>query len=1344
MKTIYIIFFSFLVTSNPISQEISNSSSPGFPLITNYLPKDYSANVQNWSVIQDKRGVLYFGNGSGILEYDGASWRLISIPNDVVRCFAIDKDGKIFVGGINEFGYLETDSVGTLKYISLNKFISKEKINFGDVWRIVINDDGIYLQTFSILICLKLDKNINGPFLEQITKNPSIKKWESKSRINPIHSIDNRIFVHERNIGLQELIDDKLVMLAGGEQFAQDLICIMLPFPSSQKKSGKILVGSLRRGMFLYDGKIFEKFNNEADNYLIQNRLYFRGAILGDGTFALGTQVGGIVVIDEKGKLRTIINKNTGLNNETIWDLFADREGNLWAAMDNGIAKILYPSSLQILDEKSGFEGTIQSITNYDGKIFLATSSGIYYLENHEGHKRKTFIPLKNTTVQSWDFLRVNNTLLAATNDGVFEIRNKSASLKDYNLRYVYCLYQSVSDSSIIYAGLHNGLAVLKYSQNEIKDLGRFTQLEDGIDNIEEDNSGNLWLTSIAGKIIRIKIPLNKMELNGYRQETVLNESLIKSKIKMFRFRNEIFYYDHKNIFSYEYSKNKFFITKYFSHIFNDTTQQIVNIYCDSKSILWWVAVHNGKVQLFEVDLKEKPPIKKIYSFLEIIADDFSPDFSLLKFFIQEDIKSTLWASSGNILINYDVNSNLSFPNKFSLVPLIRKVSYNGSNIIFNGYQDNNLIPEIPEISYSNNSLIFEFSSASFLKESMNDYQFLLEGFDEDWSNWTKETKKEYTNLPSGTYTFKIRSRSFFGKVSSESMYEFKILSPWFRTWWANLLAVLIIIFLFNYIIRFRVRFLNNKNIMLEKLVNERTTKINEQKEILEKQAQKLLELDLVKSNFFANISHEFRTPLTLIKGQLENVLGIVKDEIVLKKLNIAFSNSNKLNRLINQVLDLSKLESGKIQLNFEMIDLVSLIRNRIASFDSLANQKEIKLEMFSKIDSLYISIDREKIEEVIDNLLSNSFKFSSAGGSIIITIDKEKSDLLEYAIISIEDTGIGISEEKLPKIFDRFYQIDSSSVRQFEGSGLGLTIVKELIELHGGSIKVESILGKGTKFIISLPVEETQILSIEEQVFTYPEEMEDNRELILIVEDNIDVRSYIKENLEKNYRIEEAKNGDEGISKAIDKTPDLIITDVMMPLVDGFELCSRLKTDQRTSHIPIIILTAKADEKSKLDGLQIGADEFLAKPFSPKELEIRVGNLIKIRQLLREKYKEISVLKPEDLKVNSLDKEFLSKVFIKIKEHIEDNQFSVQKLAEEIGMSVSQLNRKLNALINQSAGKLIRLTRLDYASQLLEKNAGNITEIAYRIGFSDLSSFTHSFKEKFGITPSEYVKKLN
>ncbi|MEO8231035.1 MAG: ATP-binding protein [Ignavibacteriota bacterium] len=1323
------------------------------PIIKNYLPKQYSANVQNWAIIQDKRGVLYFGNVSGLLEYDGVNWRLIKIPNDAVRCLAIDDDGKIFVGGIHQLGYLSPDSLGELKYVSLNKYIFGDKTEIGEVWRIIVHSDGLYFQTFSTLYLFEANKNKQQSFLERILKTPSLKRWESRSRINPIHSIGNRIFVHERNLGLQELRNGKLIMLPGGEEFAQDLICIMLPFPSSKldykNSTSKILIGSLRRGMFLFDGTKFEKFNNEADKYLIENRLYFRGALLSDGSYALGTQLGGIVVIDQKGKLKKIIDKNLGLNNNTIWDLFYDREGNLWSATDNGISKILYPSSLRIINEKSGFEGSIQTIKHFDNKIYLATSSGIYYLDNISAKSENgKFDAVKNISVQSWDLLQIKDKVLAATNDGVFEIKNNIASIIDHNYRYATCFFQSTGQQSLIYVGMNNGIAVLKNENDKISFIGMIADFNAGIISIEEDQNGFIWCNDVSGNIIALKTPTNKENLNGYKRLSISNSAALGQKAKLFKHLNKVYFFNNNQVFEFNNVDNKFIRSNILEGVYKDSTQMLINVFNDDRNIIWSITNQKGKILVTENDIKVKSNVSKTYSSFGLAGEDLLTDFISLKSIVSGDQTKTLWVSGGNILISYKLDSESDFSTSINYLPMIRKVSLNGNNILFNGYSNhkNNFEENPIEVDYSTNSVVFEYSLPSFLNESGNDYQFLLEGFDKQWSSWIKGTKKEYTNLPSGNFIFKVRGKNAEGKLSDISSFNFKILPPWYKTWWANFLGFLIVLLIINYVIRVRVRYLKNKNIVLERLVNDRTVKIKEQKDVLEKQAQKLMELDQLKSDFFANISHEFRTPLTLIKGQLENVLRIVKDENVKKKVNVAFTNSNRLNRLINQVLDLSKLESGKLQLEFEKNDIVALIKNRVSSFDSFAEQKNITVQFFSYTDCLFTNIDKEKIEEVIDNLLSNALKFTPAKGKIVITINAENIDFTENAVISISDNGVGISEEKISHIFDRFFQADNSSTKEYEGTGLGLAIVKELVELHGGTITVESKLNEGTTFFISLPVLESEENLGEKEIEKEhkPDSTDDFKEVVLIVEDNYDVRNYIKENLEHLYKIEEAVDGEDGILKAIEKTPDLIITDLMMPKVNGFELCNKIKNDQRTSHIPIIMLTAKVDEQSKLDGLQIGADEFLAKPFSSRELEIRVGNLIRIRQLLREKYKEISVIKSEDVNANSLDKEFLNKVFDLIRTHLEDDQFSVQKLADEIGMSVSQLNRKLNALINQSAGKLFRSTKLDYAAKLLKKNAGNITEIAYRIGFADVSSFTNSFKEKFGISPSEYLKNKN
>ena len=360
---------------------------------------------------------------------------------------------------------------------------------------------------------------------------------------------------------------------------------------------------------------------------------------------------------------------------------------------------------------------------------------------------------------------------------------------------------------------------------------------------------------------------------------------------------------------------------------------------------------------------------------------------------------------------------------------------------------------------------------------------------------------------------------------------------------------------------------------------------------------------------------------------------------------------------------------------------------------------------------------------------------------------------------IRIEDTGAGIPADRLPHIFNRFYQVDSSITREHEGSGIGLALAKELIELHKGSISVNSKEGKGSEFIIKLPLGDTKtekekLVEIPAQINVYSElettktdpvsgirnpASEDKKEIILIVEDNSDVRAYIREQLELDYKTVEASNGEEGIRKAEEEIPDLIITDVMMPKMDGYQFSKQIRSDEATSHIPIIMLTAKAGLDDKIEGLETGIDEYLTKPFSAKELTVRVKNLIYRREQLRKRFSKSTIIKPSEVSTVSADQEFLQKVIKIIEAHFEDEQFGMERLANEINMSVSQLSRKLNALINQPAGQLIRSLRLQRAADLLKQNAGTVAEICYKLGFNDQAYFSRAFKKQFGYSPSEY-----
>ncbi|HEX9251148.1 MAG TPA: ATP-binding protein, partial [Ignavibacteriaceae bacterium] len=570
------------------------------------------------------------------------------------------------------------------------------------------------------------------------------------------------------------------------------------------------------------------------------------------------------------------------------------------------------------------------------------------------------------------------------------------------------------------------------------------------------------------------------------------------------------------------------------------------------------------------------------------------------------------------------------------------------------------------------------------------------------------------------------------------------ITPPWWSRWWAYLLYLMFILSILYLIRRYEMNRLKLKNqLKLEKV-----------------ETDTLRHLDNLKSHFFANISHEFRTPLTLILGQIESVLGSNIDVREKGKLQVANRNARRLLTLINQLLDLSKLEAGSMELKAEQYNIVSFLKNLLFSFESLAVSKKIKLKFESVSDKIPLRFDADKMEKIICNLVSNAFKFTSENGEIILAVNIVSGNVE----IRVKDTGTGIPTESIPHIFNRFYQVDGSSTREQEGTGIGLALTKELVELHNGHISVTSKEGVGTEFIINFPlgelkVDDNHLAKQSEDQFTFNDNFDfqestysestavnnhsefdvQRSEIILVVEDNADVRAYICEQLEKEYKLIEASNGEEGFKKAQVEIPDLIITDVMMPKLDGYRFSKLIRSDEKTSHIPIVMLTAKAGLDDKIEGLETGIDAYLTKPFSAKELKATVRNLINQRIQLRKRFSKSTIIKPSEVTTISLDQEFLEKVIKVIETHYEDEQFSVDKLSEHMNMSVSQLNRKLNALIDQPPGHLIRSLRLQRAADLLKQNSGTVAEICYKVGFNDQAYFSRAFKKQFGVSPTEY-----
>jgi signal transduction histidine kinase/DNA-binding response OmpR family regulator/streptogramin lyase len=648
------------------------------------------------------------------------------------------------------------------------------------------------------------------------------------------------------------------------------------------------------------------------------------------------------------------------------------------------------------------------------------------------------------------------------------------------------------------------------------------------------------------------------------------------------------------------------------------------------------------------------------------------------------------------------------------------------------------------ELSYDQNVFSFEFAALNFSLQEKNKFAYRMEGFDKDWIYTDSKRTATYTNLNPGKYRFKVKASNNDG-VWNEKGTSLQVIinPPFWRTWWAYLTYP----FIGAFMIYGTWKHFTNK----QKLQNELNLKALE--------SQKLQEIDEIKTRFYTNVSHEFRTPLTLILGPLETALSLsaFKGENEIKSnLELVNRNAQRLLALINQLMDFSKLESGNMKLDLEEADLIPFLRTCTLSFSSLAVSKGIELAFVTTAEQLITLFDKDKLEKILNNLLSNALKFTRQGGSVSVFVDSTENELL----LQVTDDGIGIPEDQVGEIFNRFYQVNNSS-KTFDGTGIGLALLKELVSFHNGTINVKSNAGSGTVFTLRFPIQIKELkktansekLTFREGVILAREkeaewteshflngdvEEEENKSIILVVEDNPEIRAYVVSAFGKEFIILEAENGEKGLAVAEKNIPDLIITDIMMPVMDGQELCRLLKTNEKTSHIPVILLTAKASQESKLEGFETGADDYITKPFYLKELQVRVKNLIEQREKLRKRFTREVKLQPKEIAITSADENFLNRCISVIEQHMSDPDFSVDAFGKEVGMSRSQLHRKLKALTDQSTSEFIRNIRLKRAAELIKNKFGNTAEVSYEVGFNSVSYFIKCFKEVYGKTPTE------
>lgn len=651
-------------------------------------------------------------------------------------------------------------------------------------------------------------------------------------------------------------------------------------------------------------------------------------------------------------------------------------------------------------------------------------------------------------------------------------------------------------------------------------------------------------------------------------------------------------------------------------------------------------------------------------------------------------------------------------------------------------------------LNYDQNFVTFNFAGLQFSNTGKLTYRYRLKGFDENWVEVGNQHTANYTNLPAGDYIFEVNSSNAAGIWSSfTKTLPLIIHPPWWKTWWAYILYASMIIGCGYMLYRYRINRL----------------RVRRQMTLQQEEAKRLRVMDEMKMRFFSNITHEFRTPLSLIIAPLEQISREMETPpSVRKKINRIQNNAHQLLGLINQLLDMSKMEAGNMGIFLSRGNLGLFIADHVRGFEQQALLKNIRLDFDNKLPGEY-DFDADKWQKILFNLLSNAIKFTPGGGLIKVSLSAYYDNGLSKAVeLRVMDQGIGIPADKLAFIFNRFYQVDDSGTRSHGGTGIGLALVKELIELMNGTIEAESSPGNGTLFRVLIPVEKASgkdTLPLDRTLMNIRHDpdvdlpggnagkkerkMVAGREAaqILLVEDNEDLNCFVAHTLEKSYRVMTAFNGREALRLATENLPDLIISDIMMPEMDGYALCEKLKGSVATDHIAFILLSAKASHDSVLKGLENHADDYITKPFHVDELLLRIHNLIERQRKLQHYYNRQLTAPGEQFDSKTIPNQFLRKLYAIIEEYLDDTQLDVGKLAKEMAVSRRTLNRKLSMLVNLSANEVIRQYRLKKAVTLLQSGF-NVSETAYRVGFASDSYFSKSFKDFYGAAPSVHVNE--
>lgn len=1333
-------------------------------------------------ILQDQKGFMWFGTKDGLNRYDGYSFVIYqnnpfdttTISENFITTLFEDSRGFIWVGtlngGLNIFER-ETETFHRIRYSSsVSKTVNTDEVKSivedsrGSIW-IGTRGEGVFKLTFT-------NKKFFDITYKQYTSQSDQPGSLSSNIVSTLFFDSKDVLWISTLTGLDKFNNEN-------ENFTHYEIQTRNPkAPASFfDKTIYSIHESINGNLWLGTLSGLVKFDRQTGSYKLYPHHYevFRYGwgsvmqIVGDNSAKLWLATPGELMRFNPVSLTYEYFKNDPLNQNTISynsisSLYLDRTGILWVGTA-GMGINLFDSKAHRFSTLAIKNDPSSRITGFSVRSVLQESNDIVWIStdalfrwNRRTGEIKSFETDSNRpddfgNTGPWSMIKSHDgKIWAATTEGVYSYESSTEIVRQYKYnptdttglpqKEVYAVWEDQEKN--IWIATENYFCLLSDVNDGIFQSYRYqvplpyNQRVRPV--IYQDGQGNFWLGTRNGLL---KFDSQKKIFTTYKNDPAKSNSLNNN------FINSICpdSFDPDKILWLGTSGgglNRFDINEgTFAHFTQSAglpNNVIYGILPDTKGNLW-LSTNKG--------LSKFNPRDSTFRNFDVVDGLQSNEFNTGAYYRSK---------GGELFFGGIKGLNYFYPEKIKDNPHIPKIALTNlklgdhyvsvksdKSILQKAFSETDTLV----LSYSDDVVTFEFAALDYSAPEKNQLAYKLENFNKDWIYSGSLRSATYTHLPPGEYIFRVKGSNNDGVWNEEGIALTLIVTPpWWSTWWAYILYGLFFVSGLYLLRRYELNRLKLKNQLKLEIVETDT----------------LRNLDNLKSHFFANISHEFRTPLTLILGQIESVMSSNIETKEKGKLQVANRNARRLLSLINQLLDLSKLEAGSMKLNEEQHNIVSFLKSLFYSFESLAETSKITLKFESELEKIPVLFDPDKMEKVFYNLVSNAFKFTSVDGEIKVSIEILEPSIVE---VRIKDSGIGIPADRLSQIFNRFYQVDSSSTREHEGTGIGLALTKELVELHRGKIDVNSKEGEGTEFIITLPLGNLNVenetttellmnnftqhnllngfeISEEELIPTTDirtSKSKPQQEFVLIVEDNSDVRSYIREQLETDYRVIECCNGEEGITKAQNEIPDIIITDVMMPKMDGYQFSTKIRNDEKTSHIPIIMLTAKAGLDDRINGLETGVDDYLTKPFSAKELKVRVKNLIHLRKQLRKRFSTATVIKPTQVTAVSVDQEFLQKVLKTIEINFEDEQFGVEKLAEQVNMSVSQLSRKLNALVDQPPGQLIRSLRLQRAADLLKQNAGTVAEICYKVGFNDQAYFSRAFKKQFGSSPTDYKK---